>query len=156
VSRFDELGETMWRELIQSLDPSARFTPGASTDELARVEEAIKVRLPEELRELLAESDGVLREDGQHLIWSTDEIVTWNVALRTESGYLETYMPLDALLFFADAGVDGIKFGYGLVQGAVKMTKRIYAWHPIGDDREWKADGVEDYLERWLTGKLTV
>lgn len=148
--------EAMWRDLLCELDPTCELAAGATTEQITDLERTLGVELPDELHTLLEETNGAFREDGQHLIWSTDEMVEWNQQLWTHPGYRETYMPLDCLLFFSDAGVDGIKFALGLVQRKVPPIRHIYAWYPIDDGRPWVADSVRRYLEWWLTGKLKI
>lgn len=155
----------MWRELIRELTrdeqpigdlhPGPDFFPGATPEELATVENALGVRLPEGLTELLRESNGVLVTFGQHLIWSTDEITRTNRAMRTDPQYRERYMPFDHLLFFGDAGVDGILFAFAIIEGRIDRD-RVYAWYPIGDDRMLTALSLRAYVEGWLSGQLSV
>src|SRR5262245_12038208 len=110
----------MWHELIRELireltrdeqaigdlHPGPDFFPRATPEELATVEHALGVRLPESLTELLRESNGVLVTFGQQLLWSTDELTRTNLAMRTAPQYQERSMPFDHLLFLGDAGVD--------------------------------------------------
>jgi hypothetical protein len=155
----------MWRELIteltrdeqpiRDLHPGPDFFPGATPDELDAVERALGVRLPESLQGLLRESNGVRVTFGTPLIWSTDEIVRTNRDMRDDPGYRETWMPFDRLLFFGAAGVDGILFAFPIIRGRVECD-RVYAWYPIEDNRELKAESLRDYVERWLSGRLTV
>lgn len=154
----------MWRELIGELckdfepvahlDPGPEFFPGATPAELEAVERQLGVPLPPSLKELLAESNGVLVCFGQHLIWSTDEIVSRNLELRTNPMY-EDYMPFDHLLFFGAAGVDGILFAFPIYRNG-HVGDHIFAWYPIEDSRPWKAQSLRAYVEGWLTGKLVV
>src|SRR5689334_14240808 len=113
VMEVMEVMAAMWRDLLHELDPTCELAVGASAEQIADLERALGVELPDELHALLGETNGVFREDGQHLIWSTDEMAEWNQQLWTHPGYRETYMPLDCLLFFSAAGVDGITFGIG-------------------------------------------
>jgi hypothetical protein len=155
----------MWRELIvewtrdvepiRDLDPGPDFFPGATADDLAKVERTLGVRLPESLTELLRGSNGVLVIFGQHLIWSTDEIARTNLEMRSDPLYRESWMPFDDLLFFGDAGVDGISFAFAISQGRVDEDQ-VYAWYPISDERRLKAHSLRGYVEGWLSGRLTV
>lgn len=154
----------MWRELISELckdiepiadlDPNPEFFPGAVPAELKGVEDRLGIGLPASLTGLLAESNGVFVHFGQHLIWSTGEIVRRNLELRTDPGFAD-YMPFDGLLFFGDAGVDGIAFAFPIGRNGV-VGDHVVAWYPIEDSREWKAQSLRVYVEGWLTGKLTV
>jgi hypothetical protein len=155
----------MWRELIQTCHPTLEplggaapgpeFFPGATADALAIVEQRLGVPLPNSLRGLLAETNGALVTFGTHLIWSTDELVRRNVQMRTDPEYQGHYMPFDHLLFFADAGVDGILFAFGLIQGTIQRED-VYLWNPYDDGRPWKAPSLMTYIEWWLGGRLKV
>jgi SMI1-KNR4 cell-wall len=160
-----QCGVRMWRELIRELTcdeqptgdlhPGPDFFSGATPDELATVERTLGVRLPESLTELLRESNGILVMFGQHLVWSTDEIMRTNLAMRADPRYQESYMPFDHLLFFGDAGVDGIRFAFAISGGRIDQD-RVYAWYAIDDARILKALSLRAYVEGWLSGKLTV
>lgn len=155
----------MWRELIQEhhprlepiggAEPGPEFFSGATPDQLAAVESQLEVWLPASLKELLAETNGAFVVFGTYLIWSTDEIVRRNLEMRTAPAYQDNYMPFEHLLFFGDAGVDGIQFAFGIIEGAIKRDD-VYAWYPIEDGRLWKAPSLRVYIEWSLSGKLNV
>src|SRR6516165_5222268 len=123
----------MWRELINELtrdeqpigdvQPGPDFSAGATADELSAVERALSVQLPASLRELLGESNGVQVAFGQHIIWSTDEIAHKNRTMRGDPAYQKTWMPFDHLLFFGDAGVDGILFAFPIIGGRIDRDR---------------------------------
>ncbi len=144
----------MWVEFIKRLEPRAEFAPGATEEQLAHLEDALRNTLPADLRSLLSESNGVFGDYGLHLIWSTDEIEELNRQRREDPGYTSGYMSLDSLLFFADAG-DGEMFGLGVIEGIVQKPD-VYVWNPIGDSRTWVAPSIQSYLEWWLTGQLSL
>jgi hypothetical protein len=144
----------MWREFIQVLDPSATFFLGATPVELTLVETVMGIALPNELKDLLMESNGVLGTYGLRLIWSTQEIIKRNLEKRTDPAFLDHYMPFENLLFFADAG-NGDQFAFAIIQGAIKRPD-IYIWNHEDDSRSWVAPSLKHYLEWWLNGKLNV
>jgi SUKH superfamily protein len=144
----------MWIEIIRELEPQATFAPSATEEQLVRLEEALHVALPPDLRSLLSETNGVLGEFGLHLIWSTDEIEELNRQRREDPGFRSTYMPLDSLLLFADAG-DGEMFALGIIDGTIQRPF-VYVWNPIDDSRTFVAPSIRRYLEGWLTGKITL
>ncbi len=49
----------MWREIIKAADPSSKIFPGATADQLITLEKALSITLPDELKNLLMESNGV-------------------------------------------------------------------------------------------------
>ena len=144
----------MWIEIIRELEPQATFAPSATEEQLVRLEEALHVALPPDLRSLLSETNGVLGEFGLHLIWSTDEIEELNRQRREDPGFRSTYMPLDSLLLFADAG-DGEMFALGIIDGTIQRPF-VYVWNPIDDSRTFVSQSIRRYLEGWLTGKITL
>lgn len=158
----------MWQELIQDLtsdiqpihglEPGPDFFPGATSDQLNKVEQETGIHLPVSLRGLLKESNGVLVVFGQHLIWNTDEFVTYNkppwVLLRAGLDWHD-FPDKQRLLFFGDAGVDGIRFGFPVISEN-HVSEEVFAWYPIGDEQVHKASSLQNYIEGWLTGSLTV
>ena len=128
-----EVGHGMWRELISELtrdeqpigdlDPGPDFMPGATSDELDAVEQALGVRLPISLKELLSESNGVHFEFGTPLVWSADEIARANREMRDDLWNQENYIPFDNLLFFGSAAVDGILFAFAINRDASTETR---------------------------------
>jgi SMI1-KNR4 cell-wall len=144
----------MWRELIQGLEPEATFFPAATSTQIAGVEAALRVTLPDDLKNLLTESNGVHGAYGLGLIWSLDRIQASNQEMRAAPHFKEMYMPFDSLLFFADAG-NGDQFAFRIIQGAIRRAN-VFAWNHEDDSRTWAAPSLEDYLEWWLSGKLHV
>jgi SUKH superfamily protein len=144
----------MWIEFIRQLEPEAEFAEGASAERLTELEQALCVALPSDLRSLLSESDGVYGKYGMHLIWSSDEIEAMNRQRWDDSRFRSTYLPLDSLLFFADAG-DGEMFALGIIEGIIQRPD-VYIWNPIDDSRTSVAPSIRRYLEGWLTGKITL
>src|ERR1041385_2943853 len=96
-----------WKRLIKKAASDAEFAGPASGSQLASVEQALGIQLPQDLRELLLESDGVRAHYGAGVVWPASEIMKQNHLFRTDEGFKELYMPFDHLLFFgADGGGD--------------------------------------------------
>jgi hypothetical protein len=92
----------VWREKVSALEPVAAFASPASKDEIQEIERDLSIELPHELRELLAESNGISGRYGGGLVWPADRIAKDNVMFRSSLDGL--YMSFNSLLFFADAG----------------------------------------------------
>ncbi len=147
---------TDWKAFISSLEPRAewrKFKPPASPEDLRRIEATLKVALPDDLRSLLAQSDGVDGIYGLGLVWPSDRIVDDNTKFRTFPAFRDLYMPFDPLLFFGDAG-NGDQFAYTIRGGRVRSD--IFVWNHEDDSRIWKAPNLERYFEWTFAGKLKV
>ena len=136
-----------WTRLIKKAASDAEFAGPASDSQLASVEQALGVQLPEDLRELLLESDGVKAHYGAGVVWSASEIQKQNQTFRADEDFKELYMPFDNLLFFgADGGGDQFAFA---VHGDGRIHKRdIFRWKHESDERVWLANCLEALFER--------
>lgn len=144
----------MWRELIINLSEECTFNDSAAFFQILAVEESLNVKLPDELKSLFKETDGVFGEYDLGLVWSTEQIISNNTDFRNDSNYKDLYMPFDCLLFFADAG-NGDQFAYSILNGEIRRTD-IFVWNHENDSRTWAASNLKQYLEWWLTGKLKI
>jgi hypothetical protein len=141
-----------FRERIGSPGPVyPRFEPGATETELANGERLTGVRIPEDLRSLLAECNGITEVmeiqgnpiDTQWVVWPTDTIVESNLA----PGRVDIGLPPSWFIF---ATADGHDFGYDLDAG----DGHIWVWHPIDGESEDVAPSLAAFLRRWVTGEL--
>lgn len=137
----------MFVEHIVAWGP-ADFRAPASEQELRACEAALCQPLPEELRALLAETDGVEGEDGLALVWSSQRIGSDNALFRRTPAFAELYMPFDPLVFFSDAG-NGDQFAV-----AMRGNQEVYVWDHEDDSRTWVAPTVLRFLEDRMTGRL--
>jgi SMI1 / KNR4 family (SUKH-1) len=126
----------------------ATFNPPATEQQLLECEQALGHLLPDGLRAVLAETNGIEGEYGIDVLWSTERIAVDNKEFRSNSDIAELYMPFDPLVFFADAG-DGNQFGVSL-----RGNLEIYEWHHENDSRVWVAPTVLRFIEDFMTGKL--
>lgn len=139
-----------WRTFIEHLAEDYQLFPPAHPSALARVERELHVALPEELKTLLTETNGLLgRYDD--VIWSAQNIVERNLEFRRTPDFAEVYMPFDPLLFFGDAG-NGDQFAFIINAGAVRRPD-VFIWDHETDSRSWYAPSLRNYLEQRLTGK---
>ncbi|WP_082309766.1 SMI1/KNR4 family protein [Nonomuraea sp. SBT364] len=136
----------MWRELLSRLGADVRLFDGASEEDFARAGQILGSPIPEELKELLRESNGVLNRDEVAIIWPIDRILQDNLHFRTNSDFSDLYMNFEPLLFFADNG-GGDQFAY------VVQPKRfdIFVWDHENDSRQWVARRMSQYLTRRLS-----
>ncbi|MEU0465173.1 SMI1/KNR4 family protein [Amycolatopsis sp. NPDC006131] len=135
-------------EEIQQWGP-ATFRPPATEAELQACEATLGHAIPDELRRLLAETNGIVDEMESPLLWNTQRISAENVYFRTSPDVQGLYMPFEGLVFFSDAG-NGDQFGVSLSVG-----NEVYAWDHEDDSRMWVAQTVLDFLQGWMTGTIT-
>lgn len=128
----------------------ATFHPPANAAELYAAETSLGHTLPNDLAQVLAESNGIDGEYGLGLLWNLDRILRDNIDFRTGAEFREHYRPFEALVFFADAG-NGDQFALSLTGDC-----QVYVWNHENDNRTWIAPTVMAYLEGWLTGRITV
>lgn len=141
--------DKVWTELIAALPGVTVLRPPARAGSLREAPDLLGHQLPSELISLLSESDGVEGEYGMGLVWSIDQIVKENLALRRDTDLARLYMPFDPLLFFGDAG-NGDLFALVPHTGGPD----VYAWNHENDSRIWVAGRLAQYLEWWLSGKI--
>jgi hypothetical protein len=141
----------MWKQLIESLSPDHEFAPPAAWSEIALAEEKLGVKVPDDLRALLFETNGVHGQYGLGLVWSFDRIVADNLDFRTKENFKDLYMPFDPLLFFADGG-NGDQFAFPMHLRTVQND--VFVWNHEDDSRTWAAPSLARYLEWWLNGTI--
>ena len=139
---------------VQAKCAEANFSEPAEEPALSAAETQLGMRLPQELRELLAESNGVLGQYDLALIWPIERIVADNRLFRENESFKTLYMPFDGLLFFADAG-NGDQFAFAVAGGQVRRPD-IFVWDHEEDSRRWLAKDLGDYLEGWLSGRIAI
>jgi len=141
-----------------------KFYPAASAEEIADGELRLDVRLPASIRSLLLETNGVMELmaiDGgdwftsEWLLWAVCEVIEQNLLYRTDYVKGKHERDFGKLVFFANAGCDGILFGFPVMEDGV-CAPRVVVWHPIMDELDELAPSLEDFLRGWLTGTITV
>lgn len=140
------------------------FYPGAPPQEIADSELRLNTTLPPSLRSLLLESNGVMGMMAIHggdwfeehwFLWTLAEVVKQNLWYRGESAK-ETYeRDFRKVVFFADAGSDGILFGFPVREDQV-CAPNIVVWYPIEDELQDIASSLEDFIKKWLTSTIWV
>ena len=135
----------MWQELIQELAEDVSFDPPASPLQIAQVEEALQVALPDDLKDLLLEANGVWALSRTALAWSTERIIKENLEYRAFPDFKELYMPFDPLLFFGEEG-NGDLYAFVILAGKIRNFD-IFLWDHETDSRQWYASELRQYLQ---------
>jgi hypothetical protein len=162
-----------WRALITGIHEGRphppgiagkpEFYPATTAANIAAAEAALLASLPDSLRSLLLETNGVMDmmaiDDGDWfesmwLLWRIEEVVEQNRYYR-EARVGRTFdRDFSDLVFFAGAGTDGILFAFPVVDGC--CDSRVIVWRPIMDELDELAPTLEEFLRGWLTSTISV
>ncbi|MEU6715960.1 SMI1/KNR4 family protein [Nonomuraea sp. NPDC046802] len=135
----------MWRQKIGRLYDDAEFAAPASDEAIDQIERLLGQRVPDELRELLRQTNGVRAEYESGLVWSVQEIIQENTEFRQSADFAELYMSFDQLMFMGDNG-GGDQFAY--IRVSAGRPDDVFVWDHETDERKWVAASLEDYLKR--------
>jgi hypothetical protein len=138
----------VWRELARRLLPDAQFESGVDPSDLDPAAEALGEALPDELRSLLLETNGIIGSNGLDVVWRLDRIIADNRMFRTSSDFAELYLPFEGLLFFGDSG-GGDQFAFVLRDN----RRDIFVWDHETDSRYWVAGYLQSYLTHALSAE---
>jgi hypothetical protein len=143
----------MWVEFLRGVYTTIEFHQPSSVFQLDEAESKLGLKLPDELRSILCETNGVTGEYGLGLLWPIQRIVEDNLKFREDGDLRDLYMPFDHLLFVADAG-NGDQFAYSIrADGAIHHSD-IFAWDHENDSRTWVAASLKQYFEWWENGSI--
>lgn len=143
----------MWTKFIKDLSDEYKFQSPALDLEIINTEQSLEISLPDDLKNLLKESNGIFDKYGD-LIWSVKRIKTDNLEFRLTEDFKELYMPFDCLLFFADAG-NGDQFAYTILDKEIRRND-IFVWNHEDDSRTWIASTLKQFIEKWIKGEISI
>ncbi|MBO1333484.1 SMI1/KNR4 family protein [Streptomyces sp. VRA16 Mangrove soil] len=134
----------MWREMATTF-PDAVSRPPAAEEALAAIERHLGQPVPEDLRALLLETDGIEDDCGTETVWTAERILAENADFRAAPDFRELYQPFDSLMFFGDNG-GGDQFAF------VRTPRRddVFVWDHETDSRTWVAPSLKSYLRSAL------
>jgi hypothetical protein len=145
------VGVMDWRKHISTLLPDMEFNPPARPEEIRDIETKLNVAVPEALREVWGQSNG-LYHNGACFVWSTDDIVKENQEMRTFPGLNELYMPFDTLLFFGDDG-GGDLFFFPILDGKIR-NEFMFRWNHETDSRILEAHHLKTFVDKFIAAIL--
>ena len=145
------LGVSSWRERIKRCMPESKFFPPASESDLKAIQVALGHGIPDDLREMLVESNGV-ESPYSSLIYSAAQIIEINQTFRTED-YLADRMPFDHLLIFGTVS-DGDEFAFPIFRKGV-FGEAVFVWSHETDCREEYAMSLADYIAKYTVELYT-
>jgi cell wall assembly regulator SMI1 len=136
----------MWIDLATEASPEAQFAPPADPAAIDRIERRLGRPVPADLRVLLLETDGILGEFDEGIVWTAERIAADNASFRADPSFAGLYEPFDKLLFFGDND-GGDQFA--VLPG--EPGAGVLVWEHETDTRRKVADDLADYLRRILS-----
>ncbi|MEU8545568.1 SMI1/KNR4 family protein [Streptomyces roseoverticillatus] len=135
----------MWQELISGLNSASEVGPPASRSVIDAIEAGLGQAVPDDLKNLLLEVNGVVDEYGTDLIWSAERILEDNASFRVNSSFADLYDSFDSMLFFGDNG-GGDQFAF------LRNPDRseVFVWDHETDERRMVTDSLERYVVNCL------
>ncbi|WP_218154776.1 SMI1/KNR4 family protein [Paenibacillus sp. UNC496MF] len=125
-----------------------RFNPPANENEIAQIGEKLGVVCPEELSQLLLETNGIDDEWGSPLIYST-----LHIEERTSEDNKEMGLSYDDMLLFSDAG-NGDYFCYIIENGVIQDG--IYVGDHEEGSRTKVAASLKEFIKDWTLGEIAI
>jgi hypothetical protein len=145
---------TAWLRGLDSLGDTVSLAEPVNPDALSDAEERLGVILPEDLRSLLFETDGIGGAGRGEPVWPVERIAEENLLLRTAGS--TPALPDgadDDLVFFGDAG-EGRLLAYELDEGGEISEPDVFVWQPGSGDAVWIASDLQSLLDDWVRGEL--
>jgi SMI1-KNR4 cell-wall len=139
----------MWRKRLTTFDSTLRFSEGVSDADLDLLERSVGCFVTEQYRSLLLETNGVLDQYEIELVWTLERVIHENRAFE-----IGNYMSVSSCLFFADAG-NGDYFFFP-IDRANNCRNKVFVWNHENDSRLHLANDLEEFLEGWVVGSITV
>ncbi len=138
-----------WKKFVGDLTAKVEFGPPATEAQISAVEKNLGVRLPEQLRDVLREANGVIDRYGHGPVWPLAQIEEQNREFRSNDGFRELYMPFNNLLLFG-AEVNSDHFAFAIQADGQVHNNDIFIWDHETDGRSWYAGHLEQFLEKQL------
>jgi cell wall assembly regulator SMI1 len=134
-----------WGQILRAAERGLELQPPARPTEIAAVELRLGTRLPDELRGLYEETDGIYHKPGQWFtMWRLSDLANWNLEAWNgwESEDRRRY------LGFGDDGT-GNPFCVELAGGPT-----IFTWSPIEQIAWPLAQNLRAFWVGWLSGEI--
>ena len=109
--------------------------------------------MPDDLKALLLETDGVARQLGEE-IYTVAKIKSENRLMRETPNFRELYWPFDEMLIFADNKGGDLYAFKALAGNAENWSFCVYGWNHEDDSRVCVAGSLEQFIERWFNSEL--
>lgn len=153
IERYRTLAEASANHSIRDtaalcFDDSKFFPPVLPTA-FAAAESALGCALPDDLKSLYLQTDGVSAHCGASLVMPLQQAVAENQTLRSSPRLRDLYMPFDHLLVFGKPGNGDLFFFPIRADGS--LAKKVFIWDHESDSRSIYAYSLKDLFLRHAT-----
>lgn len=137
------------------MDPTVSLAEPVDPKVLGDAEDRLGLILPEDLRSLLHESDGIGSVARGEPVWPVERIADENMLLRSAGSTPALPDGADEdLLFFGDAG-DGRLLAYELDERGEVSEPDVFVWQTELGEAVWIASDLQSLLDDWVRGELS-
>jgi SMI1-KNR4 cell-wall len=146
-----------WIKLISGIkDPSIShsFNQPALIGQIEEAEIFFGHELPKDLKELYSQTNGIKEVGWGELVFSVENLISFNKNYRTNPDFSDIFMPFDNLLFFGNIG-NGDYFAYPITKDKT-CRDEIFVWNHETDERIYVITGLEKLLKGWITSEISV
>ncbi|WP_165246431.1 SMI1/KNR4 family protein [Paludisphaera soli] len=141
-----------WKSLCSDLEPDCEFRRPATEDQLAAVQVALGIQVPDSLGDFLRETDGLIADYGSRVVWSASDIAARNREMRNDGPFRRLYMSFESLFLFGDDS-GGDRYAFVIQADGQIHRRKIFRWDHETDSRSWSAGHLEHYLEKRLKAR---
>jgi hypothetical protein len=128
------------------------FLPPVSPAALTLAENAIGCQLPDDLKKLYLQTDGVSAHYGSPLVMPLQQAIHENAMHRSSSELQALYMPFTHMLIFGGAGNGDLFFFPIRADGS--LADNVFIWDHESDSRQYFANSLKDLFLRQATSCL--
>lgn len=129
-----------------------KFSAPAAPAAVAAAGNALGCAIPDELKQLYSETDGVSAHYGAPLVMPLQKAVQENEKLRSSPDLRGLYMPFNYMLVFG-AGGNGDRFFFP-IHADGSLARKIFIWDHESDSRSYFANTMKDLFLRYATNLL--
>lgn len=139
----------MWQKLLSNIGKHCKLNPPLSEHAIANTLNTFGAPLNDSLKSFLLETDGLYDPKPYlWLVWNVRDLAAYNNEMRTNNPYATSGKTFEDIFFISNAGVDGILFGFPIVDGS--MQEKVVAFYPTEGERVDRAENLEEYLRGCL------
>lgn len=126
-----------------------KLAPPVLSGAIAAAENALGCTLPDDLKQLYAQTNGVFVNFSAPFVMPLEEAVKENQTLRDSPEFRDLYMPFNHMLVFGREG-NGDPFFFP-IHADGSLAHDVFIWDHETDSRSYFANGVKDLFLRYAT-----